>query len=636
MATSGTKLSGGTTVTGNYLSGGSGLKAMAFIVYKIAETATQVKITIQTGYKVQTTKINSGVNMSVTGKVAVHLWDNKTHLDPEIGSFGTKTYSNSVTNTYTYYGSKTDRVWTYNKGTSAYNVTISEQVYTPISPPTVSKTFSIPALAKYTVTYNSNGGTGVSSGSYYYGNQYQITSTVPTKAGYTFQNKWNTNSSGIGTNYTSGVKYSLGNKSLTLYAVWKENTGTITYNANSTGESTDIIKNLPSPGTKYYTKTYTIPTTKPTRTYNTEDWAFMEWNTAADGSGTTYQPGQVLPANNSNSLTLYAIWKKTFNISFYKPDGEYAAEDSYPEVTTWDYNKPLTFLTNNPIINYTKVSDENAYYSHYKLDYWYDVTRNIERITSDMLMPAMDLYIRPIWEESSLLNINSNSIVRASVEDNTYKQNDTGESGLIKMNINIPNVYKYSYSTENNKKIYSYEGENYIPSTFTVKAVPTGEDPDSSANVKQMTFTSSKQEIEQGWITDNSNNETDIFDLDTKYDIYINGEATITDNEDHSIDLKGTQAAVTDFLSRAVFTIDFSANGDRIGIFQPIEDLSDSDATEIQENEVELSGNFVVKDQNRTIVLNRDGSIVLKNWFIQQDSNETISFFYMGTQEEES
>lgn len=82
----------------------------------------------------------------------------------------------------------------------------------------------------HTLNYNANGGTGapssqsVTNTSSTYG--MTVSSTIPTRIGYTFS-KWNTNSSGTGTNYTAGSSVSVGaNASVTLYAQWTPNTNT--------------------------------------------------------------------------------------------------------------------------------------------------------------------------------------------------------------------------------------------------------------------------------------------------------------------------------------------------------------------------------------------------------------------------
>jgi len=47
-----------------------------------------------------------------------------------------------------------------------------------------------------------------------------------------------------------------------------------------------------------------------TNTKSTSEYKFLYWNTSPDGSGTSYNPDDVLPAINSN-MTLYAIWNHT-------------------------------------------------------------------------------------------------------------------------------------------------------------------------------------------------------------------------------------------------------------------------------------------------------------------------------------
>ena len=54
------------------------------------------------------------------------------------------------------------------------------------------------------------------------GESITISSTIPTRSGYTFK-EWNTSISGAGTSYTPGSIYSL-NQTVTLYAIWDSNT----------------------------------------------------------------------------------------------------------------------------------------------------------------------------------------------------------------------------------------------------------------------------------------------------------------------------------------------------------------------------------------------------------------------------
>ena len=185
---------------------------------------------------------------------------------------------------------------TYSRSTSSQSKTCSarltgvERVGGTMS---VSAKYTIPALNSYTVTYNANGGSRApSSQKKYYGRSLTLSSTKPTKTGYTFS-KWNTKSNGTGTSYNPGSTYT-SNASVTLYAIWKANTYTVTYNANGGSGA-------PSKQTKIYGVNLTISSTKPTRT----GYTFLGWATTSTGS-VAYQPSSTYTKNAS--ITLYAVW----------------------------------------------------------------------------------------------------------------------------------------------------------------------------------------------------------------------------------------------------------------------------------------------------------------------------------------
>lgn len=84
----------------------------------------------------------------------------------------------------------------------------------------VTVSYNIPALAKYTVTYDANGGYDVPESQVkHYDKTLTLTTTIPVRDGYIFKG-WSTSSSGdveylAGGNYTS-------NETITLYAVWEQ------------------------------------------------------------------------------------------------------------------------------------------------------------------------------------------------------------------------------------------------------------------------------------------------------------------------------------------------------------------------------------------------------------------------------
>lgn len=193
-----------------------------------------------------------------------------------------------------------------------------------------SKTVSIPKLASYAVKYNANGGTGApSSQTKYYGKSLTLSSTKPTRTGYTFQG-WGTSATDTTVDYKAGESYT-GNAALTLYAIWKINTYKITFNANGgTGG--------PTSQTKTYGKTLTITTSVPTRT----GFDFQGWGTSASDTTVDYKAGGSYTANAAD--TLYAIWtKKTYTVTFNANGGTGA-----PANQTKTHDVALTLTSNVP------------------------------------------------------------------------------------------------------------------------------------------------------------------------------------------------------------------------------------------------------------------------------------------------
>ena len=153
----------------------------------------------------------------------------------------------------------------------------------------------------YTLAYNANGGSGAPSSQA--GSNtgtspaytFTVSSTVPTKTGYTFLG-WSTSSSATTASYTGGSSFTVTSSgTTTLYAVWKVNTYTVSYNANGGSGA-------PSAQTKTYNVSLTLSATVPTRS----GYIFQGWATSSTGA-VAYQPSGSYTANAA--VTLYAIWK---------------------------------------------------------------------------------------------------------------------------------------------------------------------------------------------------------------------------------------------------------------------------------------------------------------------------------------
>lgn len=155
-------------------------------------------------------------------------------------------------------------------------------------------------LASHTVSYNANGGSGAPGAqTKWYGSTLTLSSTRPTRTGYTFQG-WAT-SSGGGVAYQPGQAYG-NDANITLYAVWKANTWTVKYNANGGSGA-------PADQTKIYGQTLKLSSTKPTRLdYNFKGWATSKAN--ADKGTVSYAAGANYTANAA--ITLYAVWELAY------------------------------------------------------------------------------------------------------------------------------------------------------------------------------------------------------------------------------------------------------------------------------------------------------------------------------------
>ncbi|MBQ6661798.1 MAG: InlB B-repeat-containing protein [Lachnospiraceae bacterium] len=156
---------------------------------------------------------------------------------------------------------------------------------------------------EYTVTFNSNGGTGtINPQKKIQGVDLTLTSAKPTKTGFSFLG-WATSNSATTAQYSPGGKYTK-DAAITLYAVWKPIQYTIKYDANGGG-------GIPDPQTKIHGTNLTLSSKEPTRTgYN-----FLGWATSSSAKTAQYTAGATFTANANT--TLYAVWEiQKYTIAF--------------------------------------------------------------------------------------------------------------------------------------------------------------------------------------------------------------------------------------------------------------------------------------------------------------------------------
>ncbi len=164
-------------------------------------------------------------------------------------------------------------------------------------------------IQTFTVTFNSNGGTGTMTSQTFTYNQAQtLTANAFTRTGYTF-NGWNTKSDGSGYSYTDKQSITLTTAGLTLYAQWKANTYTVKFDGNGSDSGSMNDQSF----------TYGQSQNLTANAYSRANYTFKNWNTKADGSGKNYTDEQSvsnLTSENGAIITLYAQWTPVYTITW--------------------------------------------------------------------------------------------------------------------------------------------------------------------------------------------------------------------------------------------------------------------------------------------------------------------------------
>ncbi len=178
----------------------------------------------------------------------------------------------------------------------------------------------------FTVTYNANSATSGSVPSdataYYSGASVNTAANSGSLArtGYTFAG-WNTAADGTGTTYDVSTSSAFTiSSNTTLYARW---TAAVTYDANSASSGS-----APTDATAYRPG-QAVTTAANSGTLTRTGYTFAGWNTAADGTGTTYAVSTSSAFTISGNITLYARW--TASVTY---DANSATSGSVPSDAT--------------------------------------------------------------------------------------------------------------------------------------------------------------------------------------------------------------------------------------------------------------------------------------------------------------
>ena len=156
-------------------------------------------------------------------------------------------------------------------------------------------------MAAYTITYNANGGTGApASQTTGDDGKLMISSTLPTRAGYTFV-IWNDNQDGSGRKRYPDTTYTFSSDK-TLYAIWAPNKSFLNYNSNGGQGAPDAELNIA------YGSVIRISDTIPTKT----GYTFLGWSNTVERANAglvDYLPGSLyLNDALTPTKTIYAAW----------------------------------------------------------------------------------------------------------------------------------------------------------------------------------------------------------------------------------------------------------------------------------------------------------------------------------------
>lgn len=275
------------------------------------------------GYITLSYSTTSNGAMSATVAISMYYYGNGVSHNEDTDMSQSITFNGSTQSFKHTFSTSTSaqlmgtKSWTVTKTHSSQSLTASGSMYTAVSLGTLTATckVSISAKTSYTVSYNANGGSGAPSAqTKWYGETLTLSTTKPTRTGYTFDG-WYTASSGgskYGTTYTS-------NASATLYAHWTILTYTVSYNANGGSDA-------PSSQTKTYGTDLKLSSTIPTRS----GYDFLGWATSSDGD-VAYAAGAYYKTNSA--ITLYAKWKlSTYTVKFNANGGQGTISDKSYEI----------------------------------------------------------------------------------------------------------------------------------------------------------------------------------------------------------------------------------------------------------------------------------------------------------------
>ena len=298
------------------------------------------------------------------------------------------------------------------------------------------------------------------------GDQYG-TLPVLTRAGYNFDGWYTEPVGGTKVEETSIMP----DRDITLYGRWRNYQHTVAYDANGgTG--------APEPQIKSYGTSFYISSVKPVR----EGYTFKNWNTKADGTGTSYDSGAYYSRDqNGGTVTLYAQWKPNeYTLTLRAP--RYHANSTWK----WDIGEKIYKVKYGSKVNlkdYTDVftAPEGYHYAGTSTDDWWIVGSNDEQI---------DYTHNPGDGSESTFTIKGNMIAQLHYYPNDYvvkffeNKNYVSESGRVVAVLNGRNYTKVKNGGALAASFYdgTWSGPLLVSTTKEAVAYYSSHDPTTENN----------------------------------------------------------------------------------------------------------------------------------------------------------
>jgi len=249
----------------------------------------------------------------------------------------------------------------------------------------------------YTVKFDANADDATGSmddQDFVYGTAQNLTKSAFSRSGYTFTG-WNTAADGSGTSYADEAEVknltSVAKGEVTLYAQWDAKpTYTVAFDAN------DGTGSMDSQG-------FTVGESQAltSNAFTREGYTFKGWNTAADGSGTSYADGATvtdLTTEDGATVTLYAQWDAIVYTITYDPNGGNWDGDTASRSFDYTYGTAISIYEQPTRDGYTFVEWRGSSYQ-----------------PGDSYTVVEDHTFTAIWEKDAVVKPKSTTKARAKV-----------------------------------------------------------------------------------------------------------------------------------------------------------------------------------------------------------------------------